>query len=85
MQPPQAPRVIAGFSNSTGYTQSLLAPRVAAGSQISVRRVVPYDVAPPRTKVTLGPARSMASLISEFNDDSVSTVLTGSELQTASK
>ena len=69
---------------ATNYTQSLLAPRIAPGSQITVRRVVPY-IPPPRTNVTIGPARVRVNLDLDFSDDPVSTVLSRTELQTASK
>lgn len=72
------------FPPATNYTQSLLAPRIAAGSQISVRRVVPY-IPPPRTNVTIGPVRTRVNLDLDFSEDLVSTVLSRTELQTASK
>ena len=72
------------FSQSFNYAQPQLAPRVAAGSQISVRRIVPY-VPAPRTQVTIGPMRTRVAADSEFGNDPMSTVLTRDELQTASK
>jgi len=72
--------------HSTNYTtQSMVAPRVAAGSEISVRRVVPY-VPAPRTNVTLAPAlKTRLVMDAEFGDKPVSTILTGDELHLASK
>jgi len=72
------------FPHSTSYTQSLAAPRVAAGSQISVRRVVPY-VPPPRRNVTIAPMKTRITMDPEFGDEPVSTVLSSDELQMASK
>ena len=72
------------FPHSTNYTQSLMAPNVTAGSQISVRRVVPY-IPPPRTNVTIAPVRTRIVMDPEFGDKPVSTVLTGDELHMASK
>jgi len=61
-----------------------MAPTVTAGSQISVRRVVPY-IPPQRTNVTIGPVNTRVVFDPEFGDKPVSTVLTGDELHTASK
>jgi len=72
------------FPHSTNYTQPLMAPMAAAGSQLSVRRVVPY-IPPPRARVTIEPVRTRVTMHAEFGDDPVSTVLTGDELQMASK
>jgi len=72
------------FPPSANYAQSLLAPRVAGGSQISVRRVMPYMPAS-RTNLTIGPMRTRINIDSDFGDDPVSTVLTDNELRMASK
>ena len=71
------------FAHSTNYAQSLMGPNVAAGSQISVRRVVPY-IPPPRTNVTIGPVKTRVVFDPEFGDKPVSTVLTSDELHAAS-
>ena len=74
------------FPHSDNYTmQSLMMPGVAAGSQINVRRMVPYVPQPPRTRVTTASERPRVFAESEFNEYPVSTFLTGDELQLASK
>jgi len=81
-----SPSLSAGnFSHSTDYMQSTLLPRSAApGSQITVRHVIPY-IPPPRTNITIGPMKMRVIHDPEYGDKPVSTVLTGDELQTASK
>ena len=69
--------------------QSFMVPRVAAGSQITVRRVVPYMPLPGKKAATgpetLRPETLRTFAESEFSEYPVSTFLTGDELRLASK